>query len=139
MSFHLKHFFRNVGGRATLRGLFLVALFGAVVIEPSAAAARPVVGGNFDGIWNVTFATRAGNCGATYNAPFSVSGRRISSAGGGKVNGGIGRGGSVAVKISVGLSVATGNGRLAGSFGAGRWSGLISGDRCSGVWQAKRQ
>ena len=27
---------------------------------------------------------------------------------------------------------------LVGNSGAGRWSGLISGDRCSGVWQATR-
>jgi hypothetical protein len=67
-----------------------------------------------------------------------VSGQRVLSAGGGKVTGGINRAGAVSVRISVGLSVAQGTGRLAGDAGAGRWSGIISGDRCSGIWQATR-
>jgi hypothetical protein len=36
------------------------------------------------------------------------------------------------------LSVASGSGRLVGNSGAGRWSGVISGDRCRGHWQATR-
>jgi len=51
--------------------------------------------GAYDGIWNVVFATQAGNCSATNSAPFAVSGRRVSSAGGGKVTGGVSRGGAV--------------------------------------------
>ena len=50
----------------------------------------------------------------------------------------IGRSGIVSVNISVGASKASGNGRLAGNTGAGRWSGIILGDRCSGSWQATR-
>ena len=57
---------------------------------------------------------------------------------GGKVTGGITRKGNVTVRITVGASYADGSGRLAGNSGAGRWSGLITGDRCSGVWQAIR-
>ena len=94
--------------------------------------------GAYDGVWNVVFATQAGNCSATNSAPFAVSGRRVSSAGGGKVTGGVSRSGAVSVRISVGLSVASGSGRLVGNAGAGRWSGVISGDRCSGTWQATR-
>ena len=94
--------------------------------------------GAYDGVWNVVFATQAGNCSATNSAPFAVAGRRVSSAGGGKVTGGIGRSGAVSVRISVGLSVASGSGRLVGNSGAGRWSGVILGDRCSGTWQAAR-
>ena len=94
--------------------------------------------GAYDGIWNVVFATEAGNCSSTNSVPFTVTGTRVSSAGGGKVTGGIGRGGVVSVQISVGASKASGSGRLAGNSGAGRWSGIISGDRCSGTWQATR-
>ena len=65
------------------------------------AAARPRAGA-YDGNWNVTFTTRAGNCSATNSAPFNVAGTRVSSAGGGKVTGGVTRGGTVAVNISVG-------------------------------------
>ncbi len=54
------------------------------------------------------------------------------------MTGGISRGGRVAVTITVGASVASGGGRLAGNYGGGRWSGIIQGDRCSGIWQAVR-
>jgi len=93
--------------------------------------------GAYNGTWNVRFTTGAGNCNSN-SFPFSVYGSRVSSAGGGKVTGGIGRNGRVAVAIRVGLSHASGVGRLAGNVGAGRWSGVISGDRCSGSWQATR-
>jgi hypothetical protein len=121
-------------------GLAATALVLAVLAWPGAAEARrgARVGGAYDGVWNVSFGTQAGNCSSSYSVPFAVSGRRVSSAGGGKVTGGIGRGGAVAVTIQVGASVASGNGRLVGNSGAGRWSGIISGDRCSGSWQATR-
>ena len=120
--------------------IFAAAVLAAAMPGTADAAtrARIVRAGAYDGVWNVTFATRAGNCSATNHAPFAVSGRRVSSAGGGKVTGGISRSGAVSVRISVGLSVASGSGRLVGNSGAGRWSGIISGDRCSGIWQATR-
>ena len=115
------------------------ALLAAIAVAPGSAEARRYArAGAYDGTWNVVFATRAGNCSATNSVPFAVSGTRVSSAGGGKVTGGISRGGAVAVRISVGLSWAAGSGRLAGNYGAGRWAGVITGDRCSGSWQATR-
>jgi hypothetical protein len=109
--------------------------FAAGMLSPAAAGTRP---GAYDGNWNVTFTTRAGNCSSTNSAPFNVSGTQVSSAGGGKVTGGVTPGGAVSVHISVGLSAADGKGRLVGSSGTGRWSGVISGDRCSGTWQASK-
>jgi len=44
----------------------------------------------------------------------------------------------VSVNIRVGASHASGSGRLFGNSGSGRWSGIITGDRCSGSWQATR-
>jgi hypothetical protein len=135
-------FFANSAASCTSRGLLAAAALVAMVAVPGAADARRSGmvrdTGAYDGTWNVIFATQAGNCSATNRAPFAVFGRRVSSAGGGKVTGGIGRGGVVLVKIQVGLSVASGTGRLVGNSGAGRWSGVISGDRCSGSWQATR-
>jgi hypothetical protein len=117
----------------------LTAIALAVLAAPGAAEARRVVGaGAYNGTWNVTFTPRAGNCHNTNSVPFAVYGTRVSSAGGGRVTGGVSRGGNVAVTIAVGESRANGSGRLAGNSGAGRWSGLISGDRCSGIWQATR-
>jgi len=126
-------------GMQGLRRIFAVAMLAAVAAPDTADAARRYrVAGTYDGAWNVTFATQAGNCSAAYSAPFAVSGGRVFSAGGGKVSGGISRGGRVAVRITVGASVASGSGRLGGSYGGGRWSGIIQGDRCSGIWQAAR-
>jgi hypothetical protein len=120
-----------------LRWIFAAAVLAAAA-APVPADARVVRAGAYDGTWNVVFATHAGNCSATNRVPFAVSGTRVSSAGGGKVTGGISRNGRVSVAISVGLSHAYGSGRLAGNYGAGRWSGVITGDRCSGSWQATR-
>ena len=120
--------------------IFVAAALVAVAAPDTADAkrARIVRVGGFDGTWNVMFTPQAGNCHATNTVPFTVSGTRVSSAGGGKVTGGISRNGSVSVRITVGASWAGGSGRLAGNSGAGRWSGLITGDRCSGIWQATR-
>jgi hypothetical protein len=120
-----------------LRWIFAAAALAAIAAPGAADAARFARPGAYDGTWNVRFATQAGNC-SSNSVPFNVSGRHVSSAGGGKVTGGIGRGGNVSVRISVGASWATGSGRLAGNTGIGRWSGVISGDRCSGIWQAAR-
>jgi hypothetical protein len=127
-------------GRArALPWVFAAAVFAAMVGAPATADARGVGGVRaYDGTWNVVFATRAGNCSSNNSFPFAVSGGRVSSAGGGKVTGGISARGIVSVRVSVGMSVASGSGRLVGNSGAGRWSGIISGDRCSGSWQAAR-
>jgi len=133
-------FFADFSRMRALRWIFAAAVVASVAAPDTADArqARVVRAGAYDGVWSVAFATTAGNCSSTNSVPFTVSGRRVSSAGGGKVTGGIGRGGSVAVAISVGASRASGSGRLVGNSGAGRWSGIISGDRCSGIWRATR-
>ena len=122
-----------------LRWLPIFAVFATVAAPFSAdAASRRRAAGAYDGTWNVVFATTRGNCSSGYSVPFSVTGSRVSSAGGGRVSGSVNRAGAVAVRVSVGASRASGGGRLAGSYGAGSWSGIISGDRCSGTWQATR-
>jgi hypothetical protein len=118
-----------------LRVSLAAAALSAVVL-PSAADAR--MAGRYDGVWNVVFATTRGNCSSGYSVPFTVAGGRVSSAGGGRVSGSVAGNGRVAVNVSVGASRASGGGRLAGNFGAGSWSGIITGDRCSGTWQATR-
>jgi hypothetical protein len=123
--------------RAVQGGLALAALVLATGISNPADAAGPRPG-SYDGTWNVLFTTKAGNCGSTTSAPFNVHGRQVSSAGGGKVTGGVSPSGAVSVRISLGLSAADGKGRLVGNSGTGHWSGVISGDRCSGTWQASR-
>ena len=121
---------------STLRWLPVFAALAAATVPSSANAAR--ASGAYNGTWNVVFATTRGNCSSGYSVPFQVTGTRVSSAGGGRVSGTVNRGGAVAVNVSVGASKASGGGRLAGTSGAGSWSGIITGDRCSGTWQATR-
>lgn len=120
-----------------LRWMSAAAVAVALAI-PGTADARMARPGAYDGTWNVMFATQAGNCSSTNSVPFSVAGTRVSSAGGGKVTGGVSRAGVVSVNIQVGASRASGSGRLVGNSGRGRWTGIITGDRCSGIWQATK-
>ena len=122
-----------------LRWLSLFAVLGVAAAPVTADAATGVRAARaYDGTWNTVFATTRGNCSSGYSVPFTISGSRVLSAGGGRVSGSVNRAGAVAVNVSVGASKASGGGRLAGNSGAGSWSGIISGDRCSGSWQATR-
>jgi hypothetical protein len=122
--------------RRPLRWLPVLAVLATAAAPDTAdAAAR---GRAYDGTWTTVFATTRGNCSSGYSVPFLVSGSQVSSAGGGRVSGLVNRGGAVAVRVSVGASKASGGGRLVGNSGAGSWSGIITGDRCSGTWQATR-
>jgi hypothetical protein len=126
-----------------LRALRWLPVFAAMVAmaAPDVAEAAPRGGKAvraYDGTWNVVFATTRGNCSSGYSVPFMVTGSRVSSAGGGRVSGSVNSAGAVAVNVSVGASKASGGGRLAGASGAGAWHGIITGDRCSGTWQATR-
>ena len=127
---------------STLRALqwILVAAVLAAVAAPDAADAGKAgaAGGGYDGIWNVLIITQAGSCDPAYSYPFRVSGGRISTMGPANVSGSVGRGGAVVVRISAGGRVASGNGRLGGSTGAGRWTARVSSGNCSGRWQATR-
>jgi hypothetical protein len=119
-----------------LRWLFAAAL--AVAALPGSADARGGAVSSFDGVWNVVFATTRGTCRSGYSVPFTVTGGRVSSAGGGRVSGTVNRAGGVAVQVSVGASHAAGGGRLAGNVGSGSWRGIIEGDNCAGTWSASR-
>jgi hypothetical protein len=121
--------------RVRSKSLFAIAALVALGVSSDPSPARA---GAYDGTWTTVFATTRGNCSSGYSVPFLVSGSRVSSAGGGRVSGSVGRGGSVAVAVQVGASHASGGGRLVGNSGYGRWSGIITGDRCSGTWQASR-
>jgi hypothetical protein len=143
MTHFLVHFHRptarpsSSSRRRTWRWLLVLAVL-APVAGPGSAGAAPRTRGAYDGVWNVVFATTRGNCSSGYSVPFTVAGSRVSSAGGGRVSGSVSRGGVVAVYVSVGASKASGGGRLTRTGGAGVWSGIITGDRCSGTWQAMR-
>jgi hypothetical protein len=134
--------FADFGRMRAWRWIFVTAVLAAVT-APDAADARRAGGAagagvGYDGIWNVLIITQAGSCDPAYSYPFRVSGGRISTMGPANVSGSVGRGGAVVVRISAGGRVASGNGRLGGSTGAGRWTARVSSGNCSGSWQATR-
>ena len=111
----MTHFDRSIARfaafprRRPVRWLPVVAALAAMVAPGTAdAATRVRAGGAYDGTWNVVFATTRGNCSSGYSVPFTVSGTRVSSAGGGRVSGSVNRAGGVAVNVSVGASKASG-------------------------------
>jgi hypothetical protein len=125
------------------RNAALVALaFVALVVVPGTAGAakgRPAgAPGGFEGNWNVMIITQAGACDQAYSFPVTIAGGRVIGGGPANVSGSVGRGGSVAVRVSAGASFASGSGRLGASSGGGRWSGRGSAGVCSGRWQATR-
>jgi hypothetical protein len=87
----------------------------------------------YDGLWNVTILTRAGNCEPSVQYPLTVTNGRVSGVA--DVSGSIGREGIVKVSIHG----AYANGQLNGNGGSGRWNGASSGMACSGRWEASRQ
>jgi hypothetical protein len=132
-------FFAGLSRARALSWIFAAAVL-AVADAPGAAGAGKAggTGGGYDGTWNVLVITQTGTCDPAYSYPFRVSGGRILAAGAADVSGRVGPGGVVAVRISAGGRVASGNGRLSGSSGAGRWTARVSSGNCSGRWQATR-
>ena len=107
------------------------ALFLLLVSAPAHAA-------SFDGPWTVTIVTQSGRCDTAYSFPLNVYRGRVTSPSGVSINGRVGGGGGVSVSIASGGSHGSASGRLYASSGAGRWSGVLGGERCSGRWEAYR-
>ena len=133
-------FFADFRALRALQWILFAAVLAAVAAPDAADAGKAgaTVAAGYDGIWNVLIITQAGSCDPAYSYPFRVSGGRISTMGPANVSGSVGRGGAVVVRISAGGRVASGNGRLGGSTGAGRWTARVSSGNCSGSWQATR-
>jgi len=116
---------------------WMFAASAVVALAPGVANAKGPAG--YDGPWNVLIITEVGSCDQAYSFPVRIVGNRVVSSGGSaSVTGSVGRGGSVAVRVSSGGSFANGAGRLGAGSGAGRWSGRGSAGVCSGRWQATR-
>ena len=112
----------------TIRRMIAFGLIAAASAVAPAYAQQP-----YDGLWNVTILTRAGNCEPSVRYPLTVTDGRVS--GPADVSGSIGREG--VVKVSIRGAYA--NGQLNGNGGSGRWNGASSGIACSGRWEASRQ
>lgn len=111
----------------TTRCIIAFGLIAAAFSVAPASAQTP-----YDGLWNVTILTRAGNCEPSVHYPLTVTNGRVSGAA--DVSGSIGREGIVKVSIRG----AYANGQLNGNGGSGRWNGASGGIACSGRWEASR-
>jgi len=108
-----------------------IILLGSMVVACTVAPAyaeQP-----YDGLWNVTIQTIAGNCEPSARYPLTVTNGRVSGAT--DISGSVGRAGIVKVSIHG----AYANGQLNGNGGSGRWNGASSVIACSGRWEALRQ
>ena len=130
--------------RHLLRPIFVItvaALLIAGADSASYAARRTAVPTRvFDGLWSVTIMTRYGDCDRAYRYALRiVGGRAVNSAEGQdyRVDGAVGRSGTIRVIVARGGDWADGSGRLSGSRGRGRWH--TSTGQCGGVWSAERR
>ena len=112
----------------TIWHITALGLIAATCMIAPASAQTP-----YDGLWNVTILTRAGNCEPSVRYPLTVANGRVLGAA--DVSGSIGREGFVRVSIRG----AYANGQLNGNVGSGRWNGASGGIACSGRWEASRQ
>jgi hypothetical protein len=87
----------------------------------------------YDGTWNVTIETKAGNCDPTARYAVTVLDGKVS--GPASVTGSVSRSGNV--RVSMGPAYASG--QLEGSAGSGKWNAASSGVPCSGKWEASKQ
>jgi hypothetical protein len=137
---------RNFGEK--LGGLVLAvtaaALFAtAIAAAPANATERHHARGPahaYDGLWSVSIRTQTGPCDPNYRYPARIVGGQIVQADNDfsyQISGSVVSNGAIAVTVSRGLQSATGNGRLSGSRGGGRWS--AGGNTCTGTWTAMRR
>jgi|SRR6188474_2804014 len=120
----VRHFWLAAAGAA------LAAL--ALTTPGPARAAMP-----FDGSWKVSIETLSGSCDRSYNFNVSIVDGRLDAANGALL-GTVNPKGGVSAIIGGGDRRASANGKLAGSAGSGRWTGVQKGAPCSGRWTAHR-
>jgi type 1 fimbria pilin len=111
-----------------------IGTIGLASLLAGAAAAPALAQSPYDGLWQVTIVTNAGNCEPTASSTLTVTDGKISATGA-NVSGSIGHEGLVKVSING----AYANGQLSGNSGSGKWNGASAGIPCSGRWQASRQ
>jgi hypothetical protein len=109
-----------------IRLLFAASLIATGLNSASASAQHP-----YDGLWQVTVATKTGSCDAQTTSTLTVSDGKIS----GPISGSVTTGGLVRVSING----AYANGQLSGNSGSGKWNGASAGVPCSGRWEASRR
>jgi hypothetical protein len=93
---------------------------------------------SYDGQWNITFATRSGDCNPTYNFSVNIENGVITSPNAETFRGNVTGSGAVRASVTVQEKHASGSGKLTGVLGRGTWSGYSGDQRCVGSWTAQR-
>jgi len=118
--------------------LTVVALTATVGSTPSSAAR-----GRYDGSWSVSVITDKGVCDRAYRYRVRINNGKVTydEPNGPQISisGRVNPRGQINVTVGRGEQRATGNGRLSGDSGTGRWSGKSSSQACSGRWEAERR
>jgi hypothetical protein len=129
---------RTISG--VLAGLLLASSWAAPADARTRARSAPRTGG-YDGSWSVLIVTNSGPCDRAYRYGLAIRGGRVFYEGsrGVNVDGYVGSGGYVRVRVSAGSQGATGVGRLSRDYGEGSWRGSGSSGSCSGTWTAERR
>lgn len=121
--------------------LAAAVLIGAAAISAANARSRTASAAmqSPGGIYAVDIVTRYGSCGRDYHLMISISGGRISLAGGTplEATGQIDKHGVVALVFERFGQVATVTGKLARGAGSGTWASPSL--QCAGSWRATRQ
>jgi hypothetical protein len=115
------------------------AAIGASTIGAANAQDQLAMGQSQDGVYAIDITTQQGSCDKGYHWTISVSGGRVTSAGGTpmEASGQINQRGVVNLAFARFGQVATAKGRLATGGGSGTW--YSSTLQCSGSWQASRR
>jgi hypothetical protein len=108
-----------------------IMAFGLIAAASAAAPARAQT--VYDGVWNVTILTRAGNCEPSLRYPLTIVGGKVSGAA--DVSGSIGRDGIVRVSIRG----AYANGQLNGMADLADGTGLPAESPAAAAGEASRQ
>ena len=94
----------------------------------------------YDGRWSVVIITDRGSCDRAYRYSIDIRDGIVHYDGDVvDMSGRVASNGAVRVAVSRGSQRASGQGRLGRSFGTGNWSGLGTGETCSGRWEAERR
>jgi hypothetical protein len=126
--------------RSVTRAVFVIALAAAAIVV--AGSPEPVrAQASTDGSWSVLIVTETGECDRAYRYRIRVADGKILYDGeaGVSFTGQVDSKGQVAATVQRGDQRATGSGKLAGSKGAGTWTGKSGTGACGGRWEAERK
>jgi hypothetical protein len=118
-----------------MKAHLLATVFGcATLLLATGADARS----SYDGSWNITFVTQAGDCNPTYSYSVNIENGVTTSPNVATFRGNVTSTGAVRASVTMQEKRASGSGKLTGVLGRGTWIGYPGDQRCAGSWTAQR-